>query len=62
MNDEQLTRIEQKIDAVYASAEKTRKYLLTMVIATAVTIALPILLALFLVPMVMSSLGGMYSI
>jgi len=62
MDNEQLTRIEQKVDAVYASAEKTRKYILTMVIATIVTIALPLLLAIILVPMVMSSLGGMYSL
>ena len=62
MENEQLARLEQKIDAVYESAEKTRKYLLTMVIATAVTIALPILLAIILVPMIMNSLGSMYGI
>ena len=62
MENEQLNRIEQKLDAVYVSSEKTRKYLLTMVIITVVTVALPILLAIILVPMIMSSLGSMYAI
>ncbi len=61
----QLAHLEEKIDAVYASVEKSRKYLLTMVIVTLVTIALPIILAAIALPMVMSSLsslGGVYQI
>ncbi len=61
-SQEQITRIEQKIDATYASAEKTRKYILTMLIVTLVTIVLPLILAAVALPMVMSSVGSAYGI
>ena len=61
-NEAQFARLEEKIDAVYASVEKSRKYLLTMVIVTFVTILLPILIAAIALPMVMSTIGGMYQI
>lgn len=61
-NEAQFARLEEKIDAVYASVEKSRKYLLTMVIVTLVTIALPIIIAAIALPMVMSTIGGMYQI
>ena len=61
-NEAQFARLEEKIDAVYASVEKSRKYLLTMVIVTLVTILLPILIAAIALPMVMSTIGGMYQI
>ena len=58
-NEAQLAHLEDKIDAVYASVEKSRKYLLTMVIVTLVTIALP-LIAAIAIPMVLNTVGGMY--
>lgn len=61
-NEAQFERLEEKIDAVYASVEKSRKYLLTMVIVTLVTIALPIIIAAIALPMVMSTVGSMYQI
>lgn len=61
-HEEQLARVEQKIDAMYASVEKTRKYLLTMLIASVVMVALPLLIAAVALPMMMSSLGSMYGI
>ncbi len=61
-NEAQFARLEEKIDAVYASVEKSRKYLLTMVIVTLVTIALPIIIAAIALPMVMSTVGSMYQI
>ncbi|QQR64452.1 hypothetical protein IPH92_02675 [Candidatus Kaiserbacteria bacterium] len=61
-NETELARLEDKIDAVYASVEKSRKYLLTMVIITVVTIVLPIIIAVITLPILMSTLGGMYPI
>ncbi len=62
IQEEQLTRIEQKIDATYVAAEKTRKYILTMLVVTLITIALPLLAAVVMVPMLMSSLGSAYGL
>lgn len=61
-SEEQHIRLEEKIDAVYASVEKVRKYLLTTLIVTVITIVLPIILALFMVPMALSTFRNMYQI
>ncbi len=61
-NEAQFARLEEKIDAVYASVEKSRKYLLTMVIVTLITVALPLIIAAIALPMVMSTVGSMYQI
>ncbi len=60
--EQQLIRLEEKIDAVYASVEKSRKYILTMVIITIVTIVLPILLGALLLPSLLSSMSSVYGI
>ncbi len=60
--EDKIARLEQKIDQIYASVEKARKYMLTILIITIVTIVLPILASVFILPMLMSSVGGMYSI
>lgn len=60
--NEQLTRLEQKIDATYVVAEKTRKYILTMLVVTLITVALPLLIAVVMVPMILSSLGSAYGL
>lgn len=61
-SEERHARLEDKIDAVYASVEKVRKYLLTTLIVTIVTIVLPIIIALFMIPMALSTFGSMYQI
>lgn len=61
-SEQQLIRLEEKIDAVYASVEKSRRHILTMVIITVATIVLPILLGALLLPSIISSIGGMYGI
>lgn len=61
-HETELARLEDKIDAVYASVEKSRKYLLTMLIVTLVTIALPLIIAAIAIPMVMSTVGDIYQI
>lgn len=55
--DEQLQRIEQKVDALYTSAEKTRKYFLWTLIVTAVVIVGPLLLLPLIIPFFLSSLA-----
>jgi len=57
-----LERIEKKVDAVHASVEKSRKYLLIMLVGTIVMFILPLLIAAIIVPMVMSSFSSMYAL
>ncbi|MBP7741143.1 MAG: hypothetical protein KA104_00435 [Candidatus Pacebacteria bacterium] len=49
-----LAELSQKLDAVYISVEKTRKYLLWTLIGTVVAFVLPLLAALFIVPTFMA--------
>jgi hypothetical protein len=60
--EQQLIRLEEKIDAVYASVEKTRKYVLWMVIGSVLMVVLPVILALMALPMLLSTVGTMYQI
>ena len=63
MDPQLLTRLEtleKKIDAVYASAEKTRKYILTMVVITVVTLVLPLVLMVAVLPSFMTSYTTQY--
>ena len=46
--------LERKIDAVYVSVEKTRKYSLWTLITTVVVIVLPLVLMLFALPSLFS--------
>jgi len=56
--------LEQKIDAIYASVEKTRKYFQWTLIITVAVIVLPLVLMVFALPSFFSyyssigSLGG----
>lgn len=50
-----LDTLEVKIDAAYKSAEKTRKYILWMVIITVVMIVLPLLVIPFLIGPMLAS-------
>lgn len=62
MNDQELgariDALEKKIDAVYVSAEKTRKYFLTIIIVSAVAFVLPIIGLLFAIPSFLSTYGS----
>jgi len=40
---------------IYISAEKTRKYFLTTIIITIITIALPLIALIFLLPWIMNT-------
>ncbi len=47
-----------KIDAIYKSVEKTRKYFLTMIWITVLTVALPLIGLVFALPSFLSSYSG----
>jgi len=53
-----LSELEAKIDAIYVSVEKTRKYILWTVIATVVVFVLPLVGLVFAIPMFMKNYVG----
>ena len=55
---QKLTELEAKIDAVYKSAEKTRKYFLWTVIASVVLFVLPLIALILIIPQVLDALSG----
>lgn len=59
---ERLALQEKKLDAIYASVEKTRKYFLWTLIATAVTFALPLIGIMIAIPWLLSTLSSAYQI
>ncbi|MBP7006639.1 MAG: hypothetical protein KBC44_01635 [Candidatus Pacebacteria bacterium] len=54
-----LTELEAKIDAIYSSVEKTRKYFLTIIWITVIAIVLPIIGLFFAIPSFLSSYGSL---
>jgi len=61
--DELLKKIEEqdkKIDAIYVSVEKTRKYILWTVIGTLVTFVLPLIALAFVIPWFLSTMSNTY--
>lgn len=59
---QRLDALEKKIDAVYTSAEKTRRYLLWTFIAGIVAFLLPLVGLLFAVPSFLSLYSGIGSL
>lgn len=62
--DEILKKLEEqdkKIDAIYVSVEKTRKYFLWTLIITIATVILPIIALIILLPWLMNTLSSAYS-
>lgn len=57
---QRLETLEQKIDATYVSAEKTRKYFLWTLIASLVTFVLPLIAMMFAIPWMLNSVMGQY--
>jgi hypothetical protein len=63
--EELLKKIEEqqlKIDAMYVSVEKLRKYFLWTLVITVVTIALPLVAMMFVLPSLISTLTGAYGV
>jgi hypothetical protein len=64
MEQEILKKLEEqqkKIDAIYISVEKTRKYFLWTLIATVVMFVLPIVGLIVVIPFFMSAINSAYS-
>lgn len=68
MNEQELEQkideLTRKVDAVYISAEKTRKYFLWTLIGSAVVFILPLIGIMFAIPQILSmtaSLSGLGS-
>jgi len=63
--EELLKKLEEqqvKIDAMYVSVEKLRKYFLWTLIITGVTIILPIIAMMFILPSMLNTLTSAYGI
>lgn len=60
---QKLDALEKRIDAVYVSAEKTRKYFLGVIIVSVVAFVLPLIGLVFAIPTFISSyselMGGL---
>jgi type II secretory pathway component PulF len=53
-----LAELEQKVDAVYKSAEKTRKYFMWTLVISVVLFVLPLVALIFVIPQFLDALGG----
>lgn len=53
---------DRKLDAIYVSVEKTRKYFLWTLVATAVMFVLPLLGLMIAIPWLFSALSAAYQI
>ena len=56
---QKMTAIEQKIDAIYRTTEKTRKYFIWTLIVTLALVVLPAVGLLFAVPTFMAAYGSL---
>ena len=55
---QKLEELDKKISGIYISAEKTRKYFLTVLIITLVTLILPLFGLFYAIPTFISSYGN----
>lgn len=53
---------DRKLDAIYVSVEKTRKYFLWTLVATAVMFVLPLVGIMIAIPWMLSTLSAAYGI
>jgi type IV secretory pathway component VirB8 len=53
-----LLELEEKVNKIYISVEKTRKYLLWTMIITLIIIVLPLILMIFVLPLFMQNYIG----
>ena len=56
---QRLEGMERKIDAVYASCEKTRKYFLAVLIISAIAFVVPLIGLMFAVPSFLSTYSSL---
>ena len=55
---EKIQEIDKKLDTIYRSVEKTRKYFQWTMIITIIVIVLPLVGLLFVIPLFLSLYGG----
>ena len=60
--DTRIAALEKKIDAIYVSTEKTRKYILSALIMTVVAFVLPLIGLMFAIPTFISTYSGLMNI
>lgn len=60
--EQKLKEQDQKLDKIYTSIEKMRKYFLWTMIITIATIVLPLIALVAIVPWFLSVIGSAYSI
>ncbi len=60
--EKKLADLESKIDSVYVTVEKTRKYIWWTMVITVAVIALPLIAMLFVIPSFMNSLNDIGSL
>ncbi len=60
--EQRLTEQDKKLEQIYNSAEKMRKYFLWTMIITIVTIVLPIIILIFAIPWFLSVMTSAYNI
>lgn len=60
--DTRLSAIEDKLEKTYVSAEKTRKYLLFMLVVTIVAFVLPLVGLMFAIPTMLSSYSALLTL
>lgn len=53
-----LVELETKIDTVYKSCEKTRKYFMWTLILSVVLFVLPLIALIFVIPQFLDTIGG----
>ncbi len=56
---QRLEALEKKIDLIYISVEKTRKYFLWALISSVILFLLPLIGVVFAIPVFLSSYSGM---
>lgn len=56
--EERITQLEQKLDAIYVSTEKTRKYLLIIMWSSLAMIVAPLLIAAVIGPIIIASFNA----
>ena len=58
----QLASQDEKLERIYQSVEKTRRYFLWTMVATVVTFVLPLIGLIFAVPFFLSTLSSAYGL
>ena len=53
-----LAELEKKLDAIYKSAEKTRKYFMWTLILSVILFVLPLIALIFVIPQFLDAIGG----